>query len=178
MMVREAAADPVAELVRVESDTHVEKAAFALEQALLIDKQSDGAGERVEELIGFYMEAAQLFLKAIQNESEPAKKKELEGTTSGILSRVEAIKEKTALPSTGPTQPHSGKEPQPTRGLTTEEAAVLKHSSIINGHVCLPWLEADVSESFLSRGDALFTDKLKLGASDPHTDKSPLVRCR
>jgi len=150
----------------------VERAAFALEQAIVSDKQ--GSSKPEEDIVPLYMEAAALFLGAISEERDPGKKKDLESTAGGILSRVEEIKgiktEKTerATPKTV-TQGQQGKQASGAsiRPLTEDEAAVLKHSSIINGHVCLPWLAADLyKESFLSpAGEALFTDQVTLGLS-------------
>jgi len=117
------------------------------------------------------MEACALFLKAIQTELNPERKQELEVTAGGILTRVEELKgvkksgdpgrleakSHLATPATGP--------PSQVRPLSEEEALVLKHSSIINGHVCLPWLNEDLGESFVPSGGGTFTDKLTLKLS-------------
>lgn len=139
-----------------------------------------------------YMEAAELFLKAIhsckkQKANEPADK--LKRILQQTLDRVEELKS----PNRGPRSVAPQQEQQPrsaAQSLTSQEVEVLKQSSLIASGLFLPWSDQDAfaldKEYAKNSAAGLFTDPDgRIALSDKQTARfhtwarpSEIVRVR
>jgi calpain-7 len=124
-----------------------------------------------EKAVAGYMEAAELFLRAIQAADQSAEtdvsvllKRRLEHTLDRV-EQLKAIKNQTVVPEhrVGEQKQKdisTDTDPSMTSSLTKEEIAILKQSSLIASGLFLPWSDqdaADVSAAAL-HPKSLYTD--------------------
>lgn len=138
-------------------DTAVGHANAKLTHALDLDE-----GEQKPEAISMYMQAAELYLQAIQlcKKQQPpltdiadSLKKRLQQT----LERLEELKQPRTFAGNSNTKKSS--QPSDSNSLTQEEIQVLKKSSLIASGLFLPWSERDAQKLASDCGRSpLFTD--------------------
>eukprot|EP00656_Telonema_subtile_P046224 TRINITY_DN5258_c0_g1_i7.p1 TRINITY_DN5258_c0_g1~~TRINITY_DN5258_c0_g1_i7.p1 ORF type:complete len:384 (-),score=101.14 TRINITY_DN5258_c0_g1_i7:1357-2508(-) len=136
--------------------------------------------QQIEQARDLYVRSAEQYMRAhklLEGDSE--KQQQVHAQLTTIIQRGETLK--TAL--SGPTfQAQNATEPAAQavraskavstttgRPLTDTELAVLRDSSRVNGHICLPWLDSDLHEAFSSREQ--FEDEMLLELSEnqkPH----------
>ncbi len=134
---------------------------FSLEQAVVADEHEDP-----KKAFPLYMEAAELYMKAITNLPQNDKHVHMPGLEkilSEILSRAETIKTSTVgissknttstntvmhVSSTSTLGTFTTPAVSASTNLSEEELSVLRRSSRINGHLYLPWMDFDLKERF------------------------------